>query len=108
VSPRYDVSPVALDDLDAAAAFIAEKSARAAERFLDEIYDSFEALAANPHLGHRGTDLTSLPVFFWTAFKGYAVIYRKTEPLQVVRVLAWKQDVSALLSGESGFAQKEE
>jgi plasmid stabilization system protein ParE len=37
VSPRYDVSPVALDDLDAAAAFIAEKSARAAERFLDEI-----------------------------------------------------------------------
>ena len=104
MSRRYEVSPVALDDLDATAAFIAEKSTRAAERFLDEIYDAFEMLAANPPLGHRRTDLTSLPVFFWTHSRGYAVIYRKAEPLQIVRVLAWKQDVATLLSNQSGFA----
>jgi plasmid stabilization system protein ParE len=104
VSARYDVSPVALDDIDAAVAFIAEKSMQAAERFVDEIYDAFDMLARNPNLGHRRSDLTSLPVFFWTAFKSYAVIYRKTDPLQIVRVLAWKQDVPTLLSDESGFA----
>jgi plasmid stabilization system protein ParE len=104
VSAPYDVSPVALDDIDAAAAFIAEKSVPAAERFVDEVYDSFEKLARNPHLGHPRSDLTPLPVFFWTAFKGYAVIYRKTEPLQIVRVLAWRQDLPTLLSDEGGFA----
>lgn len=71
---------------------------------MDEIYDAFDMLARNPHLGHQRSDLTPLPVFFWTAFKSYAVIYRKTDPLQIVRVLAWKQDVPTLLSDESGFA----
>jgi plasmid stabilization system protein ParE len=104
VAARYDVSPVALDDIDAAAAFLADKSIHVAERFVDEIYDAFEKLARNPHLGHRRSDLTPLPVFFWTVLKGYAVIYRKTDPLQIVRVLAWKQDVPTLLSDESGFA----
>ena len=104
MSPRYDVSPVALDDIDAAVAFISEKSIQAAEHFVDEIYDAFEMLARNPHLGHRRSDLTLLPVFFWTAFKEYAVIYRKSDPLQIVRVLAWKRDVPTLLSDESGFA----
>jgi plasmid stabilization system protein ParE len=74
VSARYDISPVALDDIDAAAAFIAEKDVPAAERFVDEVYDAFEMLARNPHLGHRRSDLTPLPVFFWTAFRSYAVI----------------------------------
>jgi antitoxin ParD1/3/4/toxin ParE1/3/4 len=104
VSARYEVSPIALDDIDAAATFISDKSIQAAERFVDAIYDAFDMLARNPQLGHRRSDLTSLPVFFWTAFKGYAVIYRKTDPLQIVRVLAWKQDVPTLLSDESGFA----
>jgi antitoxin ParD1/3/4/toxin ParE1/3/4 len=105
VSTRYEVSPVALDDIDAAAAFISENSIPVAERFVDEIFDAFDMLARNPHLGHRRRDLTSRPVFFWTAFKNYAVIYRKTDPLQSVRVLAWKQDLPTLLSGESGFTQ---
>jgi plasmid stabilization system protein ParE len=49
VSVHYVVSPVALEDIDAAAAFIAENDERAAERFLDQIYKAFETLAANPH-----------------------------------------------------------
>lgn len=105
MSARYDVSPVALDDIDAAAAFIAEKNVAAAERFVDQIYDAFEMLSRNPHLGHRRSDLTPLPVFFWTALRSYAVIYRKTDPLQIVRVLAWKQDVPTLLSDGSGFRE---
>ena len=64
MSARYDVSPVALDDIEAAAAFIAEKNIPAAERFVDEIYDAFEMLARSLHLGHRRSDLTPLPVFF--------------------------------------------
>jgi plasmid stabilization system protein ParE len=67
VSARYDLSPVALDDIDAAAAFISKKSIEAAERFVDEIHDAFDMLARNPHLGHQRSDLTPQPVFFWTA-----------------------------------------
>lgn len=98
MSAAYEVSPVALADIDATAAFIAQRDVPAAERFVEQIYDAFDRLAANPHLGHRRDDLTSLPVFFWTAAKHYAVVYRKAAPLQVVRVLAWKQDVPTLLS----------
>jgi plasmid stabilization system protein ParE len=100
VSGAYVVAPAALDDIDATAGYLAERSLPAAERFLDEVYLAFERLADNPNLGHARSDLTPLPVFFWTAFARYAVIYRKTAPLQIVRVLAWKQDLPTMLRPE--------
>jgi len=99
---RYEVSPEALDDIDAVAAFLAESNGATAERFIDAVYRAFDRLAANPHLGHARPDLTSLPVFFWTVLKRYAVIYRKAEPLQIVRVLPWRRDVATLLNAERG------
>jgi plasmid stabilization system protein ParE len=83
--------------IDGAIAFLASKSIPAAERLLDELYDAFELLAQRPHLGHTRADLTAHPVFFWTAVGRYAVVYRKTKPLQIVRVLDWRRDVAAVL-----------
>lgn len=60
-------------------------------------YDAFAQLAEAPGIGHSRSDLTSLPVFFWTVRDRYAVVYRKSQPLEIVRVLSWKRDVEALL-----------
>lgn len=98
----YVVAPAALDDIDEAAVFIAERNPSAGHRLVDDLYDAFGMIAENPHLGHTRTDLTPLPVYFWTTFKRrYAIVYRKTTPLQIVRVLAWKRDVAAELDEES-------
>ena len=98
MSAGYIVAPIALDDIDSAAGFIATRHPAAARYFVDELYEAFEWLGANPHRGHARPDLTRLPVFFWTVFRRrYAIVYRKGEPLQIVRVLAWRRNVVALL-----------
>jgi plasmid stabilization system protein ParE len=45
---------------------IGSDTPKAAERFEDDLYDVFDHLAGNPHLGHKRSDLTDRPVFFLT------------------------------------------
>lgn len=95
----YVVSPLALDDIDEAAEFVERhQSVAAADRLIDDLYAAFAQLANNPGLGHRRPDLTPLPVHFWTLRGRYAVVYRKTQPIEIVRILAWKRDIETLLS----------
>jgi plasmid stabilization system protein ParE len=102
VTARYVVAPVALDDIASAVNFIAANSPTTARQFVDELFDTFQWLGTHPHSGHARPDLTKLPVFFWTVFKRhYAIIYRKAEPLEIVRVLAWRQNLVTLLRDES-------
>ena len=98
---EYEVSPVALDDIDEIAAQIAEKSEPAALRFIEAAYRCFAFLARHPHSGHRRPDLTDRPVFFWPLARKYAVIYRKAEPLQIIHVRPWRQDLVGLLVREA-------
>ena len=60
-------------------------------------------VADNPGMGHRRQDLTDYDVFFWTALKRYAVIYRKTVPIAIVRVISWRRLEPALLTPAGGF-----
>jgi plasmid stabilization system protein ParE len=98
---QYVLAPVALDDIDEIAAQIAEANPDAALRFIDEIHGVFAFLACHPHAGHPRPDLTEWPVFFWPVRKTYAVIYRKAEPLQIIHVRRWRQDLPTLLAGEA-------
>lgn len=95
----YILSPAAVDDIDLAARSIIEflGDIAAAEKFIDNIHDALDRLAKNPNLGHRREDLTALPVFFWNVLDRHAVIYRKRQPLEIVRVLPWKREISTLL-----------
>jgi plasmid stabilization system protein ParE len=69
----------------------------AALRVLDALEQAMQFLAENPGVGHVRSDLTGQEVRFWTVFN-YLVIFRPgTEPLQIVRVLHGKRDVSRLL-----------
>ncbi len=98
---QYVLAPVALADVDEIAAQIAEANPDAALRFIDEIHDTFAFLARHPHAGHSRPDLTDRLVFFWPVRKTYAVIYRKTNPLQIIHVRRWRQDLPTLLAGEA-------
>ncbi len=51
-------------DLDEIWEYIASDNIDAADRWIDKLYNAFEALAQMPGMGHRREDLTSYPVLF--------------------------------------------
>lgn len=100
----YSVAPLALDDLDEIHAYIEDvEDAAAADELIDDLYNAFERIGANPGLGHRRPDLTDFDVYFWTALKWYAVIYRKSDPIEIVRVLPWRRMEPVLLTPAGGL-----
>ena len=100
----YSVAPLALDDLDGIHVYVEGiEDGDAADRAIDGLYDAFKKIADNPGMGHRRQDLTDYDVFFWTALKRYAVIYRKTVPIAIVRVIPWRRLEPALLTPAGGF-----
>ena len=100
----YVLAPVALADIDEIAEQIAEADPDVALRFIDDMHETFAFLARHPHAGHPRPDLTDRPVFFWPVRKTYAVIYRKAEPLEIIHVRRWRQDLPTLLAGEASDA----
>ncbi|MBP2293119.1 type II toxin-antitoxin system RelE/ParE family toxin [Azospirillum rugosum] len=100
----YSVAPLALDDLDDIHAYVEDvDDEAAADELIDELYNAFERIGANPGLGHRRRDLTDFDVYFWTALKWYAVIYRKGDPIEVVRVIPWRRMEPVLLTPAGGL-----
>jgi plasmid stabilization system protein ParE len=100
VSTDYILAPAALADIDEIADFLAAVDPEAALKAVDAIYDGCELLAGRPHLGHARPDLTRHDVFFWGIARRYAIVYRKAQPLQIVRVLAWRRDIERVLKDE--------
>ena len=98
------LTPRALNDLDEIWNFIADDNVDAANRVESAIIAACSSLARYPLLGSRRTEITPLPVRFWTVtrFPNYIVVYRPdTQPLQVVAVLHGKRDIKAVI-GEAG------
>jgi len=58
----YEFHPEAEIDLDAIWEFTAEDNHRAADRMIDQIESTIEALVPFPAQGHRRPDLTSRPL----------------------------------------------
>ena len=61
-----------------------------------ELYAAFDALAQNPRIGHKRSDLTSYPVLFFTVYS-YMIVYRPHIPLEIDRVLHGKRDLRRIL-----------
>ncbi len=72
---RYSVEPAAENDLALIFDYIARRNPDAADRIMDAMVEAFDRLADHPKLGHRRTDLTDLPVRFWSA-RDYLIVYR--------------------------------
>lgn len=64
-------------------------------------FDAFDALAANPGIGHKREDLSALPVLFWPV-GAYLVLYRaQDEFIEIVAVTQGARDVPSFLSQRS-------
>ncbi|MGH9627137.1 MAG: type II toxin-antitoxin system RelE/ParE family toxin [Bryobacteraceae bacterium] len=92
----YQLTPAAEDDLDELWAFIAADSPAAADRVEQELFATFDHLATMPGIGRRRTDWTDKPVLFFPA-GNYLIVYRDTNPLQIVRVLHGARQIPAIL-----------
>ena len=85
--PGFVLHPEAYTDLDEILQYIAVGNLDAADRVLEEIYQTLRSLVAFPHQGHTRPDLTTKPLRFqWV--REYVIAYvAEADPLIVVAVL---------------------
>jgi plasmid stabilization system protein ParE len=96
----FQLTPRAISDLDDIWDYIAEDNVDAANRVESAIISACNSLARHPLLGSKRSEITPLPVRFWTVtkFPNFIVVYRPdTRPLQVIAVLHAKRDLKPLL-----------
>lgn len=97
---RYVLTDKARSDLRNIIKYLRQRSPQAARQVRTEMRTAMRRLADFPLIGHRRTDLTFLPVRFWSVYS-YMIVYRPDQkPLQVVRILHGAQDVSGILRQE--------
>ncbi|MGC1872277.1 MAG: type II toxin-antitoxin system RelE/ParE family toxin [Acidobacteriaceae bacterium] len=95
---KYVLSAAAEADLNAIWEYIAEDNVDAADRWIDKLFDAFEAVGQNPNMGHRREDLTLFPVLFWPV-AAYLVIYRvQGRSIEVVAVIHGARDIPLFLA----------
>jgi plasmid stabilization system protein ParE len=86
----YRLTSRAEADLFAIWSYIARDSIEAADRVESAIFSACEFLADSPLARHVRTDLTKLPVRFWTitTYTRYVVVYNPaTKPIEIIRIL---------------------
>ena len=94
---EYVLSTGAELDLDDIWEFIAEDNIRAADNWIEKLFDAFEALARNPGIGHQRKDLTAYPILFWPV-GAYMILYRaRTEYTEIVAVTQGARDIPSFL-----------
>lgn len=77
MSAFYILAPAAIDDLADIQSYVEEhRGDEAAVQVIDDLFEAFAKLGRYPGFGHRRRDLTASDVFFWTALRDYAVVYR--------------------------------
>ncbi len=85
--PGFVLHPEAYTDLDEILQYIAVGNLDAADRVLEEIYQTLRSLVAFPHQGHTRPDLTTKPLRFQSV-REYVIAYvAEADPLIVVAVL---------------------
>lgn len=97
MSTTYALGLDAEVDLDEIWEYIAADNLEAADRWIDKLYDAFEALGRMPGMGHRRDDLTQYAVLFWPV-GAYLIIYRaEPRPIQIVAVTQGSRDIPSFL-----------
>jgi plasmid stabilization system protein ParE len=97
----YVLSADAELDLDEIWEYISGDNLDAADRWIGELFDAFEAVGQSPGMGHRREDLTPYPVLFWPV-GAYLIIYRaERRPVEIVAVTQGSRDIPAFLGKRS-------
>ncbi len=93
----YFISNIAEQDIDDIVMYIADENIKAAHDFIDTLYETFDKLSLYPYMGHVRTDLTDHSVRFWTFKWHYLIVYKSSDPIEIVRVLSGFRDIINLL-----------
>lgn len=93
----YLISPIAESDLDEIVTYIAQDNVPAAFKVLDTFFEAMNMLSENPQVGHLRIDLTNHAIRFWPVKSHYLIIYKDTNPIEIVRVLSGYRDIASLL-----------
>jgi plasmid stabilization system protein ParE len=97
----YIVSPQAQEDIFSIWCYLAKyASIETANKVEGAITEGFQALAQSPAKGHRRAELTSHPVLFYQVYS-YLIVYRRTAPIEIVRVLHGRRNIPLLLGSIS-------
>jgi plasmid stabilization system protein ParE len=90
----YRLTELASNDLRQIVAYLAEHaSEEVALRIEDEFFASLDSLAAFPGQGHRRSDLTRLPVVFFTVDPYLIVYQRDISPIVIHAIFHGARDV---------------
>ena len=110
----FRLAPEAARDIEEIWEYIAADSIEAADRVIDEIYQTLERLVHFPHTGHRRWDLTNRPLRFITV-RDYLIDqgmvrtsvsskgFGKTQPVATNETASGRQQnrrVELVISGE--------
>jgi plasmid stabilization system protein ParE len=91
---RYQLTDSASDDLREIVAYLAEQAGEdTALRIEDELFAKFASLADYPGQGHRRSDLTALPLVFFTVDPFLIVYQRNISPIVIHAVFHGARDV---------------
>lgn len=85
-------SRAAQGDLQDIWSFVAQDNVVAAEALEQDVREAAERLLELPSLGHRRRDLTPHDLWFLTVRKNYLIVYRRRQPLEIVRILHGARD----------------
>jgi plasmid stabilization system protein ParE len=98
----FVLHPDAYADLNDIWEYIADDNLDAADRVLEDIYQTIQSLVIFPYQGHKRPDLTSRPLLFHT-LRDYVIAYAPDEkPLAVIAVLHGRRNprvIAAILTG---------
>jgi toxin ParE1/3/4 len=94
---RYVLGEDAELDLDDIWEYIAADNIDAADKWINKLFDAFEAIGNMPGMGHKREDLTDYHVLFWPV-GAYVIIYRVTlGPVEIVAVTQGSRDIPTFL-----------
>ena len=80
---KYVLGVGAEQDLDEIWEYIAEDNIAAADRWIQKLFEAFEALAQTPKMGHKREDITTYPILFWPVGAYLVPIVNKTSALKL-------------------------
>jgi antitoxin ParD1/3/4/toxin ParE1/3/4 len=90
---RFVLSPAATADVEQIEAVLDEHAPAATDRVLTGLRDAMRRIAASPGIGHLRDDLADEPLRFYSVWS-YLIVYRLTEPVEIVRVVHGARDVA--------------
>ena len=98
---KYLLGVGVAQDLDDVWTYIAQDDIDAADRWIEKLFDAFEAIGHTPGIGHKREDLTLYPVLFWPV-GSYLIVYRAERgSIEIVAVTQGARDIPAFLRQRS-------